>query len=109
MEPQEQAFLEDKTTRISVSVGSKGSGKTFLLLQYVKFALMSQRFASYHVVLPSFNDEEDGQYDWLTKLPNIFIYTGYSPAVTLRVQKDADKNNQQGQRTFFALDDATHN
>ena len=109
MENQEHDFITDKTCRISVCVGAKGGGKTFLLLQYVKFSLMSNRFASYHIVLPSFTDEESGQYDWLTKHSNINIYTAYSPIVTERVKRDAAKNSKAGDKTFFALDDATHN
>lgn len=109
MQQIERDFLGDNTCRVTVSVGTKGSGKTHLMLAYVKFALRTRRFDSLHLVLPSFSNEEDDSYKWLTEHNNVYIYTQYSPVVTERVIKAATANAKAGKQTFFALDDATHN
>lgn len=101
-------MLEDKTDRVTVSVGTKGSGKTHLLLQFIRYALHSKRYAEYHLILPSVRDEKDDAYSWLIHIPYVHIYDKYSPAVIERVTAAAEKHSKSSKSIFFAFDDATH-
>ena len=96
----EQDFLEDDTHRIILSLGSKGSGKTHMMINYLKWALMNMKYAEYHLVLPAYKNEKDGQYGFLKGMKNVFIYNTYNPKICSRIKKP---------NTLFIIDDATSN
>lgn len=93
-------FLDDDTHRIILSLGSKGSGKTHMMINYLKYALMTNKYAEYHLVLPAYKNEKDGQYEFLKGMKNVYIYNTYNPKICGRIKKP---------NTLFIIDDATSN
>ena len=60
----ENDFLDDKECRFVVSIGSKGSGKTTMLLNYIKRNY--NKFTEFHLVLPQYKHANNGdQYRFL--------------------------------------------
>jgi hypothetical protein len=100
----EETFLNDniETGRFILSIGSKGSGKTYRLLQYLKFALYNNIYERYHLILPMYSSEQNDSYGFLQTQQNCYIYNGYSEKVSILVDKDRLKY-----RTLFIIDDAS--
>lgn len=103
------------------ALGEPGSGKTYLMLQSLKYWIKHKYFDEIHIVLPSFKDEQDGQYDFLEKIQNVYIYESVHERVMEKLIKKAeddaelgDKLRKQGKpvpkrkRYYFGIDDATH-
>ena len=105
----ENYFINDKTSRFTVVVGAKGSGKTFLLLAMIHYylhldAVGKPRYDEFHLVLPSFENEQNDSYRFL--LPHkkkVFVYPRYTPVVLemMMGRKTDDK------RFFFCIDDSS--
>ena len=104
MEDLENDFIKDISTtgRFILSIGIKGGGKTYRLLQYVKYALYNNLFERYHLVLPMFSFEQNDSYGFLRNQQHCFIYDGYSEKVSKLVEKDRLKH-----KTLFIIDDAS--
>ena len=91
-----------KTGRFILSIGIKGGGKTYRMLQFVKFALHNNLYERYHLILPMYEHEQSDSYGFLRNQNHCFIYDGYSEKVSKIVEKDRLKY-----KTLFIIDDAS--
>lgn len=100
----EDEFLEDvtKTGRFIMSIGIKGGGKSFAMLNFLKYALSNEIFESYHLVLPMYKLEQSDSYGFLRNQKQCYIYNGYSEKVSKNVEKERAKK-----KTLFIIDDAS--
>ena len=100
----ESQFLQDttETGRFILSIGSKGSGKSYLLCSYLKYVLKHNIFKNIHFVCPCFKGEANNSYDFLKNQKHVLVYPHYSEAITKIVDKDRRKG-----RTLFMVDDAS--
>jgi hypothetical protein len=97
----EDNFMFDDTHRVVVSLGCKGSGKTHTVINYLKVSLLTNKYKEYHLVLPAYKNEKDGQYDFLKQYKNkVFIYNTYNSQICERIKKP---------NTLLIVDDATSN
>jgi len=57
IEDLEDEFIDDvtQTGRFCLSIGIKAGGKTYRLLQFVKFALYNNIYERYHLMLPMYD------------------------------------------------------
>lgn len=107
MENLQQQFFDDlkETCRIIVSYGSKGTGKTYAMIQMIKQFIQMKFYEEYHLVLPSFAYEHDGQYQFFKGMKNVFIYKTYHSGIGKELLNNAIKKKK---RIFFGIDDSTH-
>lgn len=98
----EEAFLEDSPKSFIISLGMKRQGKTFLLLKYLSWAMLNNKFEEYHLILPQFGNERDGAYQFLVNMKNVFIYDKYHQVVCDKILSIMKKKH-----IMFAIDDAT--
>jgi len=100
----QEKFLNDttKTGRFILSLGSKGSGKSYFLLLYLRYCIYNNLFERYHLILPMFESEQNDSYGFLKNQNHCFIYDGYSPKVVQLVEKERLKY-----KTLFIIDDAS--
>lgn len=118
-EELENSFINDKSCRFYVIVGAKASGKTALLLSMIHYYLYlatigKPRYAEFHLVLPSFETEQNDSYHFL--LPHkdkVFVYPRYSPIVLEMMMRRKDAAVKRSEKTgephdfFFAIDDSS--
>lgn len=103
MKESEEHFLQDADKSFIVSLGLKRSGKTYLMLQYLKLSLQYDTFQEYHLVLPQFGFERDGAYQFLSEHKNkVFIYDRYHELITKKVLEE-----MKTKHLCFVVDDAT--
>ena len=103
MNESETGFIEEAPKSFIVSLGLKRSGKTFLMLQYLKYALTNDIFEEYHLVLPQYGHERDGAYQFLAQFKkNVFIYDAYHSLLAKKVLELIPKKH-----IMFVIDDAT--
>ena len=77
---------------VALSIGTKGSGKTFFMLKYLKYALKNNLYDQYVLVLPMFEMEQNGSYKFINvKNPNIFVFESYYEVVTSNLMKQQVK------------------
>lgn len=87
---------------VILSIGTKGSGKTFLLLKYLKFALSNNIYDQYILVLPMFELEENKSYQFINaNNPNIFIFSTYSEVITDNLIKQQIKEKRKRGRFYL--------
>lgn len=102
MEDFKKTILEG---RLVLSIGTKHSGKTYLMLQYLRYAFKHNLYEKYILILPSFEIEEDGSYDFIdAKKKNIFVFTSYD-SIILEHHLISQKKNKK--KTLIILDDAS--
>lgn len=93
---------------VVLSIGTKGSGKTYLVLKYLKFAIERGLYDQYLLVLPMFMMEENDSYKFINpKDKNIFVYDTYHEVITSDLIKFQSKNKDNKKKTFFLIDDAS--
>lgn len=93
--------------RVVLSIGTKGSGKTYLMLNFLKYALKNKLFQRYVLVLPAYGFEESDSYGFINvKDPNIFVFEGYNEVITKDLMKQ-QKNEKTRKKTLFIIDDAS--
>ena len=100
----ESEFIKDNTTtgRMILSIGKKNSGKSFLMMAYLKYVLYHEIYEAIHFVCPIYNGEQNNSYDFLKTQKHVLIYPHYSEAVSKIVDK-----SRKTKRTLFMIDDAT--
>jgi len=99
----EQEFLEDsKVGRFILSIGSKGSGKTYLMTNYLKYCIANNLYKNIVFVCPCYEGEANNSYSFLKNQNHILIYTHYSEKVSIKV----DALRRKGS-TLFLIDDAS--
>lgn len=105
----EKEFVESILKNwVVLSIGTKGSGKTFLMLKYLKFAMENDLYDQYILVLPMFSLEENDSYNFIDpKQPHIFVFDTYNEVLTADLIKQQTKEKKEKRKIFFAIDDAS--
>ena len=100
----EREFLADAHKSFIISLGMKRHGKTYLMVQYLKYALVNDVFDEYHLILPQFGQERDEAYQFLTACDpkRVMIYDKYDEIISEKILKRMGEKHM-----FFAIDDAT--
>jgi len=102
----EKEFLEGFRGKLAMSIGSKHSGKSVTLLAYVRYALEHELYDEYHMVLPTWEFEENDSYAWLKKYKTkakIYVYSEHDQMIIERLQTRPRPYN----KAFFGIDDST--
>ena len=100
-------FLNEckKNDRFTLIIGEPGGGKTYLMINTLKYYLANNTFSQYHLVLPAFKNERDGSYEFL-KDPKyrkyVFIYSEYHPKIGENLFKMQNVVNPP-EKYFFGL------
>jgi len=104
IQDHEEGFLKDlETGRFVLGIGSKGSGKSYLMTSYLKYALSQVVYENVHFVCPiGVHGEANNSYDFLENQKHVLIYPHYTETVAKRVDADRKKG-----KTLFILDDAS--
>lgn len=105
----EREFIESILKNwVILSIGCKGSGKSFLLLKFLRFALEHNIYDKYILVLPMYSMEQNDSYDFIDENDKkIFIFEAYSEVITKDLLKVQEKNKKDKLKCFFAIDDAS--
>lgn len=105
----EREFVESILKNwVVLSIGTKGSGKTYLALKFLKFAMEYGLYDRYILVLPMFSLEENDSYSFINpKEKHIFIFDTYNEVITSELMKDQEKNIKKKDKVFFFIDDAS--
>ena len=100
----EEFFLKDTTDvgRFILSIGSKGSGKSYLLCSYLRYVIKNKIFDKIHFCCPAFSGEANKTYDFLKDQKHILIYPHYTQQLSKIVDKDRRKF-----KTLMIVDDAS--
>jgi hypothetical protein len=85
-----------------ISIGTKGSGKSFTMNGFLRHSLSENTFKHYHLVLPCYKGEQNDSYDFLKNQKQCMIYPHYAESVCKKVDADRKKG-----RTLFIIDDAS--
>jgi len=105
----EREFIESILKNwVILSIGCKGSGKSFLLLKFLKFAIEHDIYDRYILVLPMFTMEQNDSYDFLN--PNdekFYIFESYNEVITKELLRKQESNKDKKMKCFFAIDDAS--
>jgi hypothetical protein len=93
--------------RIILSLGTKGSGKTYLMLQFLRYCFKNELYEHYILCLPAFTIEQNDSYGFINeKDPNIYIFEGYDEFITAELIKQQENKKKQ-KKTLFVIDDAS--
>ena len=110
----ENYFLEEmRNYRIVLSIGLKGSGKTYHSLKYIQHMLENEPdvYDKYLLVLPAYQYEQNDSYSWLQKhKKKVNIYPYYSSIIfeqLLEKQNALATKNNALVKYFFLFDDCT--
>lgn len=107
----EQEFVESILKNwVVLSIGTKGSGKTYLMLKYLKFAFQNNLYEKYVLVLPMFNMEQNDSYSFIdANQKNIFVFDTYNEVIASQLYKEQEKAGAKGSKpkTLFCIDDAS--
>ena len=92
----ERKFLELATSdKFILSIGNKGTGKSWTMLHFLKLALEKDWFECYYLVLPAYTHEANDSYDFIKKYSKskIYIYTEWDTDIILTIvmQDPAEK------------------
>jgi uncharacterized protein Usg len=108
-------FPKDQFCTSILSLGPPACGKTFVMMECVKYWLSVNMFQEYYLVLPNFKNEMSGSYDWLKPHANVKVYQSWKENDMKKLLEIADKEAEdfknrkiaERPRRFFAIDDAT--
>ena len=93
---------------VVLSIGTKGSGKTYLVLKFLKFAIEKDLYDQYILVLPMFRMEENDSYSFIDpKKNNIYVYDAYHEVISSELIQFQTKNIKHKLKTFYLIDDAS--
>ena len=89
--------------RLVLSIGTKHSGKSYFMLKYIKHAMKHNLYEKYILILPSYEFEENGSYDFIdSKKKHIFIFTEYNPIILEQhMEKQRKRENSDLIRHFL--------
>ncbi len=102
----EADFLKDFEGKLAIAVGCKGSGKSYLLLHYLYYAMAHELYDEYHLVLPCYEFEEHSSYSWIAEAKTkakIFIYSEHDQMIIDRLMNRPRPYN----KAFYGIDDST--
>lgn len=93
---------------VVLSIGTKGSGKTFLMLKYLKFSLKHNLYDQYILILPMFEMEQNGSYKFINpKDKKIFVFESYNEVITANLMKQQVKEKEDKKKVLYVIDDAS--
>lgn len=103
-----QVFQESAMkNRLILSIGTKGSGKTFLMLKFLKHCFDRKLYKRYVLVLPAFKFEQNDSYSFIDpKDPDVFVFDGYHENISSQLMT-IQKKGKGRMKTLFILDDAS--
>jgi len=92
--------------RLILSIGTKGSGKTYTMLNYLKFCFAHPKmYDQYILILPAYTIEQNDSYSFIdANQKNIFIFEQYDEMITEHFLKDQYKKKKS---TLFVIDDSS--
>lgn len=91
--------------RLCLSIGTKHSGKSYFMLQYLRYAMKHNLYQKYILVLPSFEFEENDSYSFLdAKKKHVYIFTEYNPIILSHHMKSQMRHSLN---TLIIIDDAS--
>jgi hypothetical protein len=101
----EQDLLNYETAKLVVAVGTRGAGKSFLILSIVYYLLVNDLMDLFFLNLPTFRIEQNNSYAWLNEYKDrVFIW---NKAYTEELSEHVRSKAGQGKRIFYWVDDAT--
>lgn len=94
----------------TLTIGRPLMGKSFLMLNALKYWISVNMFDEYHLVLPMFEIEQKASYDFLKEIKAkkkfIFIYLQFDSSIVSKIL-EKNKNPKTRKKVFFCLDDTT--
>ena len=105
-------FLNEckKNDRFSLIIAEPGGGKTYLMLNVLKYYLAHNTFTKYYLVLPALKNERDGSYDFLLNDPSlkkyVFFSGEYHPKISETLYNMQNVKNTK-EKIFYFIDDGT--
>ena len=102
----EKEFLKMATSdKFILSIGNKGTGKSFTLLHFLKLAFENDWYDCYFLVLPMYQHEAASSYDFIKEHKNkkIYVYNEWDSEIILN--QVMDKN--PAEKKFICVDDST--
>lgn len=95
------------SNRVLLSIGTKGSGKTHLMLNFLRYAFANELYERYVLILPSFSFEQHDSYSFIdANRKDIFVFEGYNEMISYELMKD-QKNPKKRLKTLYVMDDAS--
>lgn len=91
-----------KQGRIILSIGVKGSGKSFGALNFLKYAYANNMYDKYFIVVPKATFT-NGEYKFIMNEKNTTIFNGFNESVPKAVLKHCDGRR----RIFFMIEDSS--
>lgn len=93
---------------VALSIGTKGSGKTFLMLKYLRYSLINNLYDQYVLVLPMFEMEQNGSYKFINaKDKHIYVFESYNEVITANLIKQQVKEKANKKKILYVIDDAS--
>ena len=102
----ETDFLEMASSeKFILSIGSKGTGKSFTLLHYLMLAFENDWYDYYFLVLPMYEHEAASSYDFIKeqRSKKIYVYNEWDSEIILNHVMDRPPD----ERKMIAVDDST--
>ena len=95
----EEEYIEENMNngRLSVFCGSQGSGKTHLMLSFVKMGMKYNLYQTYIFISPTIDIEKDKQYTFLRKQRNVVLYDSWDDSILNKIKG----------KSIIVIDDAT--
>lgn len=97
--------------RCVVSIGARGTSKSYSLLKYINLSLTHNLHDLYILILPSYNTDNDtDNYKFLKPYlgKKVLIYTSFNDEIPGHILKKQQKAKQDKKnRVFLAVDDST--
>lgn len=107
----EKAFIQSVLkNRVILSLGTKGSGKTYLMLNYLRYSLTHGLYDMYILVLPAYVIEQQDSYKFLKEFEqekNVYIFDHYDEFITAQFLKDQENPKKEKLKTLYIIDDAS--
>ena len=101
----EREFFETnkKSGKFTVICGRKGSGKSWMVTNYIAISYVYNLYDEYHFILPEyFDDANDDTYKFIEGHKNTTIYDTYTAETTSKIKAES-----KTKKILYVLDDAT--
>lgn len=104
----EQEFMEGFSKgRVAVSVGTKNSGKSYMMLHYLHYCLENNIYAEYYLSLPTYTFEQKDSYKFIREYKGkakIYVYSMWDEMIINRIKQSDPKVKK-----LCLVDDASGN
>ena len=104
----EKEFLEGFSQgRVAVSVGTKNSGKSYLMLHYLNYCLENDIYDIYYLSLPTFNYEQKNSYKFIKEYKGkakVIVYSQWDEMIINQIRQADPKLKK-----LCLVDDASGN